>query len=75
MFLLLIGASLLYLVLSDLGEGVFLLGGATATVGLVIFQEPRSERALAALREIAQPQAGSFVWAVLICKVAVREHH
>ncbi len=27
-----------------------------ASIGLVIFQEARSERALAALRELAQPQ-------------------
>ncbi|HJV40735.1 cation-translocating P-type ATPase [Caulobacter sp.] len=57
MFLLLIGAALLYLVLGDLGEGLFLLGGAAASVGLVILQEARSERALAALRELAQPTA------------------
>jgi Ca2+-transporting ATPase len=57
MFLLLVGAAVLYLVLGDLGEGLFLVAGAFATVGLVIAQEARSERALAALRELAQPQA------------------
>jgi len=57
MFLLLIGASILYLVLGDLGEGLFLVAGAVASVGLVIFQEARSERALAALRDLAQPHA------------------
>ncbi|MDP3592913.1 cation-transporting P-type ATPase, partial [Phenylobacterium sp.] len=57
MFLLLAGAAILYLFLGDLGEGLFLLGGASASIGLVIFQEARSERALAALREIAQPVA------------------
>ena len=57
MFLLLLGAALLYLVLGDLSEGLFLLAGAAASLGLVIFQEARSERALAALRELAQPQA------------------
>jgi len=57
MFLLLIGAALLYLMLGGLGEGLFLLGGAAASVGLVILQEARSERALAALRELAQPYA------------------
>ena len=57
MFLLLIGAALLYLTLGGLGEGLFLLGGAAASVGLVILQEARSERALAALRELAQPYA------------------
>ena len=57
MFLLLVGAATLYLVLGDLGEGLFLMAGALAAIGLVILQEARSERALAALRELAQPQA------------------
>lgn len=57
MFLLLIGAAVLYLFLGDLAEGLFLVGGAMASVGLVIFQEARSERALVALRELAQPHA------------------
>lgn len=57
MFLLLIGAAVLYLLLGDLGEGLFLVFGAAATVGLVVLQEARSERALAALREMAKPMA------------------
>jgi Ca2+-transporting ATPase len=57
MFLLLLGAAVLYLVLGDLGQGLFLFAGAVASVGLVVLQEARSERALAALREFAQPQA------------------
>jgi Ca2+-transporting ATPase len=57
MFLLLISAAALYLALGDLGEGLFLVGGAVAAIGLVIVQEARSERALAALRELAQPNA------------------
>jgi Ca2+-transporting ATPase len=57
MFLLLLGAAILYMLLGDLGEGLFLFGGAFASIGLVIFQEARSERALAALRELSQPHA------------------
>ena len=57
MFLLLLGAAVLYLVLGDLGEGAFLLAGAIVAVGLVALQEARSERALAVLREFAQAQA------------------
>jgi Ca2+-transporting ATPase len=57
MFLLLIGATALYLVMGALGEGLFLAAGATASIGLVIFQEARAERALAALRDLAQPSA------------------
>ena len=57
MFLLLLGATLLYLGLGDLAEGLFLLAGACATIGLVVIQEARSEHALAALRELTQPFA------------------
>lgn len=57
MFLLLIGAAGLYLVLGDLGEGLFLMAGAVATIGLVVLQEARSERALSALRDLSQPYA------------------
>jgi Ca2+-transporting ATPase len=57
MFLLLVAAATLYLVLGDLGEGLFLVAGAFAAIGLVILQEARSARALAALRDLAQPQA------------------
>ncbi len=57
MFLLLLGAAGLYLVIGSLGEGLFLLAGATVTIGLVVFQEVRSERALSALRDLAEPFA------------------
>lgn len=57
MFLLLVSAAVLYPTLGNLGEGLFLVGGAGAAIGLVIVQEARSERALAALRELAQPSA------------------
>ena len=57
MFLLLIAAAALYLVLGSLGEGLFLMCGAFATIGLVVLQEARSENALAALRDLSQPHA------------------
>jgi P-type Ca2+ transporter type 2C len=56
MFLLLIVAAGLYLALGDLGEGLLLGFFALVTVGLVIFQERRSARALRALRALAVPQ-------------------
>ncbi|RZJ08065.1 MAG: cation-translocating P-type ATPase [Rubrivivax sp.] len=55
MFLLLLVAAAIYLVLGDLGEGLLLSGFALVTVGLVLLQERRSERALDALRELAAP--------------------
>ena len=57
MFIFLLVAASLYLLVGDLGEGLFLLGGAAVSVGLVVFQDARSERALAALRELAEPFA------------------
>ena len=57
MFIFLLAAASLYLVVGDLGEGLFLLGGAVVSVGLVVFQDARSERALAALRQLAEPFA------------------
>lgn len=57
MFMLLLAAAALYLVLGDFREGIFVLGGAVITIGLVVFQEARSERALAALNQLAEPFA------------------
>ena len=57
MFLLLLVAAGLYLVVGDLAEGVFLTGGAILSLGLVVIQEARSERALQALNALAEPQA------------------
>ena len=56
MFLLLLVAAAVYLALGDLGEGLLLGFFALMTVGLVVYQERRSERALEALRELAAPQ-------------------
>lgn len=57
MFLLLLSAAALYLAIGDLAEGIFLTGGAMLSLGLVIVQEARSERALRALNALAEPQA------------------
>lgn len=56
MFLLLVVAAGLYLILGDLGEGLLLGFFALVTVGLVLFQERRSARALDELRALAVPQ-------------------
>ena len=57
MFLLLVLAALLYLALGDPAEGALLGGFAGVTIGLVVMQERRSERALDALRALAAPHA------------------
>lgn len=57
MFLLLLVAVGFYFFLGDTAEAAFLFAGAMATIGLVIVQEARSERALAALKALAEPTA------------------
>ena len=57
MFLLLLGAAVLYLALGDWREGVALLAMAALTIGLALFQEGRTERALQALRDLSSPRA------------------
>ena len=57
MFFLLAAAATLYLAIGDLGEGLFMAAGASASIALVVFQELRSERALRALRQLAEPMA------------------
>jgi Ca2+-transporting ATPase len=57
MFLLLLAATVVYLIVGDLGEGLFLMGGALLTVTLVVIQEARSERVLAALSDLSEPVA------------------
>jgi Ca2+-transporting ATPase len=56
-FVLLLAAGGLYLFLGSLGEGLFVFAGAVTSLGLVIFQEARSERALQALQALAEPEA------------------
>ena len=57
MFFLLAAAATLYLFVGDLGEGLFMMAGAGASISLVVFQELRSERALQALQRLAEPTA------------------
>ncbi len=57
MFMLLLAASLLYLVLGDLQEGGILFGLVLAVVALTLYQEGKTEHALSALRRLTSPQA------------------
>ena len=57
MFAMLLAAAALYLLLGDFGEGALLVGGAILSIGLVVMQETRNERAIAALRALAAPTA------------------
>src|SRR5688572_13793131 len=57
MLLLLIGACALYLLLGDTREALVLSASVVLVVGLTVYQEQRSERALQALRDLSSPRA------------------
>lgn len=57
MFLLLFVAGLLYLTLGELQEGLFLFAMVLLTLGMTLYQEGKTERALEALRDMSSPHA------------------
>ncbi len=57
MFLLLIVCGLLYLVLGDLQEALMLMGFVFIVMGIELYQEQKTERALDALRDLSSPRA------------------
>jgi Ca2+-transporting ATPase len=57
MFLLLLAAGGLYLLLGDWQEGVVLLCMVGLIIGITLFQEGKTERALQALRDLSSPRA------------------
>jgi Ca2+-transporting ATPase len=57
MFLLLLAAGSLYLVFGDLQEGLTLFGFVLVTLGLTLYQEGKTERAIDALRDLTSPRA------------------
>ncbi|BDT59590.1 ATPase [Massilia varians] len=60
MYVLLVGAAVLYLLLGEPLEGGFLLGIVLLMVCMTLLQQGRTERALQALRELGAPSA--LVW-------------
>ena len=57
MFVLLIACGTLYLILGDLEEALMLLGFVIVVMGITLYQERRTERALEALRDLSSPRA------------------
>ena len=57
MFLLLIACGGLYLVLGDMQEAMMLLGFVFVVIGITIYQEQKTEKALDALRDLSSPRA------------------
>jgi Ca2+-transporting ATPase len=57
MFMLLLAAGSLYLLLGDLQEGLILFGLVLVVLALTLYQEGKTERAMAALRDLTSPRA------------------
>ncbi len=57
MFLLLIASGAVYLLLGDLEEAAALLGAVFLVIGITLYQEHKTERALQALRDLSSPRA------------------
>jgi Ca2+-transporting ATPase len=57
MFLLLIACGGLYLALGDVQEAMMLLGFVFVVIGITIYQEQKTEKALDALRDLSSPRA------------------
>jgi len=57
MFLMLIACGLLYFFLGDVEEAVMLLGFVFVVIGITLYQEQKTERALEALRDLSSPRA------------------
>jgi Ca2+-transporting ATPase len=57
MFLLLVAGGLIYLFLGDLLEAAMLMGFVFVVMGITLYQERKTERALEALRDLSSPRA------------------
>jgi len=57
MFLLLVACGTLYLLTGELSDALMLLGFVFVVMGITIYQERRTERALEALRDLSSPRA------------------
>ena len=57
MFLLLVACGAIYLLLGDVREALMLLGFVFVVMGITIYQDRKTERALEALRDLTSPRA------------------
>jgi Ca2+-transporting ATPase len=57
MLLLLVACGAIYLILGDVREAVMLLGFVFVVIGITLYQEQKTERALEALRDLSSPRA------------------
>src|SRR5512135_551375 len=57
MFLLLVACGAIYLTLGDVEEAMMLCGFVVVVMGITLYQERKTERALEALRDLSSPRA------------------
>ena len=57
MFLLLVAGGLFYFILGDVTEGLMLMSFVVVIIGITVYQERKTERALEALRNLSSPRA------------------
>jgi P-type Ca2+ transporter type 2C len=57
MFLLLVASGTIYLAVGDLTEGLLLLAFVFVVMGITLYQQRKTERALEALRDLSSPRA------------------
>jgi P-type Ca2+ transporter type 2C len=57
MFLLLVAGGILYFILGDVTEGLMLMSFVILIIGITVYQERKTERALEALRNLSSPRA------------------
>jgi Ca2+-transporting ATPase len=57
MFILLVASGLIYFILGDFSEGMMLMSFVVLVIGITVYQEQKTERALEALRNLSSPRA------------------
>ena len=57
MFILLVASGLIYFILGDVTEGIMLMSFVFVIIGITVYQEQKTERALEALRNLSSPRA------------------
>lgn len=57
MFLLLVSCGVIYLIIGELKDAVMLLAFVFVIMGITVYQEGKTERALSALRDLSSPRA------------------
>jgi Ca2+-transporting ATPase len=57
MFILLVASGVIYFILGDVSEGLMLMSFVVLVIGITVYQEQKTERALEALRNLSSPRA------------------